>query len=124
MGVKEQFHRKLEAQIQRQRSQLEQPRRQARWQEEQDQYRREVDAMKPIVTAMREIRGIADFSFTKHGHASLTVEGLDVTVRVTKTRSIYIFGEQPNQTRHFTPDEALDALTDHIAKAVARRMVD
>lgn len=77
--------------------------------------------MEPIMTAVREIARTTDIAYKKHGHDALTVEGLHVHVRVTNTKAIYIFGDRPNVKRYLTPDDALEALTDHLAEAVARR---
>jgi hypothetical protein len=78
--------------------------------------------MKPVFAAIREIQEAADIEYKKHGCDSLTVEGVHVRVHVTKTKAIYMFGDRPNVKRYLTLDDALEALTDHLAEAVARRM--
>ena len=78
--------------------------------------------MKPIIAAIREIQDAADIEYKKHGRGSLTVEGVHIRAHISKTKAIYMFGNRPTVKRYLTLDDALEALTDHLAEAVARRM--
>jgi hypothetical protein len=124
MDIREQFRKKVQAELKRQRGEAK-----ARgwegheqWRQERDLHRRGIAAMEPIMTAVREIARTTEINYKKHGHDAFTVEGLRIHVHLTQTKAIYMFGDRPNVKRYLTLDDALEALTDHLAEAVARRM--
>lgn len=123
MGIREQFRKKLDAALEQQHPVAPEQRGEGDgvWRKELELYRHEVEAMAPIFAALKEIRQTAHIKYEKHGHDALTVEGLYIHVRITKTRAIYIFGERPDVKRHLALDDALDALIEYVAYAVAKR---
>lgn len=124
MRVREKFRAKLEAALEDQRHLTPDRRGEGDelWRGERERHRREVEAMAPIFAALEEIRQSAHVTYKKHGHDALTVEGLPIHVRITKTKAIYLFGDRSQVKRYLTLEDALDALIDHIAKAVAKRI--
>ena len=77
--------------------------------------------MDQLDLAIREMQEEARFAFERRSEKSMRVEGLDIEIEAMKNRYVYTFGSRPNMKRHFTLEDALEALADYVAKVVAKR---